>query len=80
MSFNNLRVPNNKFQDCPAQMEDGRYVTDYRPNVKVNNQLKKQNNIVMDNYKYRQFLMHNARRIIDTNLDVLKNINNCVCK
>ena len=77
MSLDNLRVPNNKFQDCPAIMNDGRFITDYRQNVMINKQLKKQNNIKLNNYEYRQFLIKNARRIMDMNTDVIKKINNC---
>ena len=73
------RVPNNKFQDCPAQMNDGRTFTDYRPNVMINNQLKKQNNIERNNYEYRQFLIHNANNIINANENIMKQINNCDC-
>ena len=72
MSLSNLRVPNNKFQDCPAQMEDGRYITDYRPNVMINTQLEKQNGIERNNYEYRQFLIHNGNKIMEANMDVLQ--------
>ena len=79
MSINNLRIPNNKFQDCPAQMNDGRYITDYRPNVMINTQLKKQNGIKRNSYEYRQFLIHNGNRIMEANTEVLQKINNCPC-
>ena len=80
MSLSNLRVPNNKFQDCPAQMEDGRYITDYRPNVMINTQLEKTEwNRTYDNYEYRQFLIHNGNKIMEANMDVLQKINNCPC-
>jgi len=79
MSLDNLRVPNNKFQDCPAIMNDGRFITDYRQNVMINKQLQKQNNIKLNNYEYRQFLIKNARRIMDSNTAVIKEINNCEC-
>ena len=79
MSLDNLRVPNNKFHDCPAIMNDGRFITDYRQNVMINKQLQKQNNIKLNNYEYRQFLIKNARRIMDSNTAVIKEINNCEC-
>ena len=80
MDIDKLRVVNNRFQDCPAMMSDGRLVTDYRANVKINNQLKNQNNIKMDNHEYRQFLIHNSKRIMDSNKEVLSRLNNCNCK
>ena len=79
MDIGKLRVPNNKFQNCPARMGDGRYGTDYRPNVKINEQLQAKNNIKYDNYKYRQFLIHNGNNIIQANNSLLSRINNCPC-
>ena len=79
MDISKLRVPNNKFQNCPARMEDGRYGTDYRPNVAINEQLQAKNNIKYDDYKYRQFLIHNAKNIMNSNNILLSRINNCPC-
>tara|TARA_B110000037_G_scaffold194751_1_gene230667 strand:- start:1146 stop:1382 length:237 start_codon:yes stop_codon:yes gene_type:complete len=78
MNIDKLKIPNNKFKNCPAIMSDGRLVTDYRPNVKMNTFLNNKNNIGKDNYKYRQFLIHNAENIMNSQSIVLQRINNCL--
>ena len=30
-------VPNNNYEDCPALMSDGRFITSYKPNCEMNN-------------------------------------------
>ena len=30
-------VPNNNYDDCPALMSDGRFITSYKPNCEMNN-------------------------------------------
>ena len=37
------------------------------------------NNIKYDDYKYRQFLIHNAKNIMNSNNILLSRINNCPC-
>ena len=34
-------VPNNVYDDCPALMSDGRFLTSYLPNCQLNNNLGK---------------------------------------
>lgn len=60
------KTVNNKFQGCPAMMSDGRIFTDYRPATYVNDMIRFANGI-HSSYDYRQFLMHNARNIMDVN-------------
>jgi hypothetical protein len=60
------RVCDNKHGDCPARMSDGRLMTDYRPRCQVN--FEAQPN-PMSSYEYRQFLTHNAARLMQQNRD-----------
>ena len=60
------KTSNNKYFGCPAMMADGRIFTDYRPNTYVNDLIRVSNNI-NSSYDYRQFLMHNARNIMEVN-------------
>lgn len=59
------KIPNNKFPNCPALMDDGRAFTDYRSSCFMNNILKTQNNIT-NSYDYRQFLIKNGSNLINT--------------
>lgn len=59
------RIPNNKYPNCSALMDDGRAFTDYRSTCVVNNMLRTQNNI-KNSYDYRQFLIHNGNTLIGT--------------
>jgi len=52
-------------QQCPFLMNDGRAFTDYRPSSYLNDEIKIRNN-VMDSYDYRQFLINNGLKVIDT--------------
>ena len=36
-----VHVPNNVFDDCPALMSDGRFITSYLPNCEMNNRVSK---------------------------------------
>ena len=60
------KTSNNKYFRCPARMDDGRHFTDYRPNCYVNS-LIRYTNKVMGSYNYRQFLIHNATKLMDVN-------------
>ncbi len=64
MNSNNNKTSNNKYFDCPARMDDGRAFTDYRPRSTVDNMIRVSNNI-KSSYEYRQFLIHNATKIMD---------------
>lgn len=53
---------------CPALMQDGRHITDYRPSCQVHYQMMKQNGI--DNsYDLKHFLQHNAVKLQDITRD-----------
>jgi hypothetical protein len=78
MDIVSKKVPNNKYINCPAQMNDGRYATDYRPNVQMNMNLNKKNGIGMNNYKYRQFLIHNAKNIMNAQKNAFNRITDCL--
>jgi len=60
------KTSNNKYFDCPARMDDGRAFTDYRPSSSVNDMIRYSNN-VMTSFDYRQFLTHNATKIMEVN-------------
>ena len=59
------KVPNNKYQNCPALMADGRHFTDYRPSCFTNGDLITQGNI-KSSYDYRRYLINNAEKIMMT--------------
>jgi hypothetical protein len=65
------KTSNNKYFDCPARMDDGRTFTDYRQNSTVNDMIRYSNN-TMSSYEYRQFLIHNASKIMEVNNTYLK--------
>jgi len=59
-----LKIPNNKFQTCPAVMNDGRTFTDYRSSETLNSLLRTTNNVT-NNYDYRRYLTTNASSIMN---------------
>jgi hypothetical protein len=59
-----IKTSNNKYFNCPALMSDGRLFTDYRPSAYVNDLIRTQNK-VYDSYQYRQFMIHNATKLMD---------------
>lgn len=59
-------VPNAKYPDCPAIMDDGRALTDYRSSCYINDMIRVKNNMY-NSYDYRQYLIHNA-------VDIMNNI------
>ena len=70
------KTSNNKYFNCPPRMDDGRHFTDYRPNNHVNNLIRNRNNSVAS-FEYRQFLIHNASRIMEINNEYNLQINGC---
>jgi len=58
-----LKVPNNKYDMCPAIMNDGRTFTDYRSSEKLDTMIRTTHNIT-NNYDYRRFLTTNASSIM----------------
>ena len=57
---NNLLVSDNFHLDFPAIMSDGRQFTDFRSSCAINSPEKN-----MTTYEYRQFLKHNAVKIMN---------------
>ena len=60
------KTSDNKYFNCPARMDDGRTFTDYRPSSTVDDMIRYSNNIMGSN-DYRQFLIHNAKNIMEIN-------------
>tara|TARA_Y100000589_G_C27134983_1_gene622158 strand:+ start:223 stop:786 length:564 start_codon:yes stop_codon:yes gene_type:complete len=60
------KTSNNKHFGCPPRMDDGRHFTDYRGNCYVNNLVRNNNNIY-NSFQYRQYLTHNANKLMDLN-------------
>jgi hypothetical protein len=60
-----FKVSNNKYPDCPAIMDDGRAFTDYRSSCYINDMLRVKNGI-QNSYDYRQFLINNGAKLINT--------------
>lgn len=57
------KIPNNRFQNCPALMADSRTFTDYRSSCYVNTVLQNKNNITSSE-DYRRFLVQNTDKIL----------------
>lgn len=59
------RTSDNKHFNCPSRMSDGRHFTDYRPKCMAN--INSPNDLPMNSYEYRQFLIHNAEKLMKHN-------------
>jgi len=58
---------NNKYPEFPPLMSDGRsIVASYQPESSINNEILKINNI-KSNWEYRNYLVENAKQIMETN-------------
>jgi hypothetical protein len=68
----NNRANDNFHLDFPARMSDGRQFTDYRSSCYIN--LPEQN---MTTFQYRQFLKHNAEKIMDNFQKINEGISGC---
>jgi len=76
VNCNCKKVTNNKYNDCPPRMDDGRHFTDYRPSCHINN-LVQQNNTILNSYDYRMFLTQKATHLIDLNRTYACELNCC---
>ena len=76
MSRQCFKVSNNKFFNCPALMSDGRAFTDYRESSYINNSLLNNNNF-NSSYQYRQWLIHNATKLMANNNAYNNRLNSC---
>ena len=54
-------VPNNNYDDCPALMSDGRFITNYLPNCQMNNNVSKRlNSKPLSSWEYTYLLTNEA--------------------
>ena len=60
------RTTDNKYDDAPPRMADGRHFTDYRQSCDLNNGITKDNN-VKNSFETRLFLQRNASNLMDLN-------------
>lgn len=67
---------NNIYLSAPPLMSDGRNFANWQPGTEIDNILKKKANIT-NNTQYRQYLIHNADKIVE--LNQLESCNNCGC-
>jgi hypothetical protein len=63
---------------CPMRMSDGRNFTDYRTKCTVDYQ-KKTANLFKSNFEERQYLIHNANRLMKEHEDVALGHNATSC-
>lgn len=63
---NCFRTSDNKYKDAPPRMADGRHFTDYRPSCDLNNDVRRDNQIV-DSFESRLFLQRNANQLMNIN-------------
>jgi hypothetical protein len=68
---------NNIHFDFPPIMMDGRNFAKWQPGAKINEEIRKENNIT-SNWKYRQYLTENADSIIKSN-QLESCDNSCYC-
>tara|TARA_A100001015_G_C15016562_1_gene725816 strand:- start:1627 stop:2100 length:474 start_codon:yes stop_codon:yes gene_type:complete len=73
---NCFKVSNNKFFNCPALMSDGRAFTDYRSSCYINTNLLNKNDF-NSSYQYRQWLIHNAVKLMNNNNAYNNRLNGC---
>lgn len=69
----------NFYKGCPAKMEDGRFLTDYRTSNTREQYIKSINGFVRDD-EYRMFLQQNGEQILDKEWTHLKDKNLCATK
>lgn len=63
--------------NCPPLMSDGRQPgTDYCPSCDVHDLIIRQNNLP-NSYEYRQFMINNAKTLMDLNSQYYMNKNQC---
>lgn len=63
---NCYRTSDNKYNDAPPRMSDGRHFTDYRPSCDLNSMIIRDNNII-NSFEGRRFLQRNAEEIMNIN-------------
>ena len=59
-------VPNNNYEDCPALMSDGRFITSYKPNCEMNNTISGLfDNKKLSSWEYTYYLTNEAGKVND---------------
>jgi len=77
ISIDNIYIKmDNFFKGCPARMEDGRFLTDYRQADTREQYIRTINGITRDD-DYRMFLQGNGESIIDREWDILRRTQSC---
>lgn len=71
------RATNNKYLTCPALMADGRNFTDYRSSRQANDSLRSEMNII-SSHNYREFLIKNTDKLLQTDRENAESTNACV--
>jgi hypothetical protein len=66
----------NYYKNCPARMDDARFLTDYRTANTREQNIKMINGFVNDD-EYRMFLQTNGETLMDRQWDVIKTTNSC---
>jgi hypothetical protein len=66
----------NYYENCPAQMNDGRFLENFKSDTCVNEYIKYTNGITRDD-DYRLFLQTNGDKIMDSEWMYLKRHNSC---
>jgi hypothetical protein len=66
----------NYYENCPARMEDARFLENYKSSTSIDEFIKFDNDIVRDD-EYRLFLQINADKIMDNEWLHLKKNNSC---
>lgn len=68
------RASDNRFNNCPPRMDDGRHFTDYRPRCMSNFVM---NNEQLSSFEYRQYLIKNTDSIMRRNSIAAYKANAC---
>jgi hypothetical protein len=66
----------NYYTNCPAKMDDGRFITNYKSSTCNNEYIKYVNGITRDD-EYRLFLQLNATKMMDSEWIYLKQNDSC---
>ena len=66
----------NFYKNCPARMNDARFMTNYKSSTSNNELIKYANNITRDD-DYRLFLQKNANKLINSEWENLKKTSSC---
>ena len=77
---NNSRnnIPDNRYDNCPALMSDGRFITNYKPNCEMNRNIESSfKNGILSSWEYKYNLINKSNEVL-SNIDNFYN-NNFSC-